>query len=104
MCASSSPYVGGGYGSKSYTKIEPLVSAASWLARRPVKLHLSVEESILTTRADARRPHPHRLRCRRQDHRPPGDVNLNTGAYAENRPLVLDKSANRIVGPYPFRT
>ena len=32
------PYVGGGYGSKSYTKIEPLVAACSWKAARPVKI------------------------------------------------------------------
>ena len=29
------PFVGGGYGSKSYTKIEPLVAACSWKAGRP---------------------------------------------------------------------
>src|SRR2546425_12182218 len=46
------PFVGGGYGSKSYTKIEPLTAACSWKARRPVKLQLSVEEAILTTRND----------------------------------------------------
>ncbi len=44
------PFVGGGYGSKSYTKIEPLVAACSWKAKRPVKLHLTVEEAMLTTR------------------------------------------------------
>jgi CO/xanthine dehydrogenase Mo-binding subunit len=46
------PYVGGGYGSKSYTKIEPLVAACSWKAGRLVKLQLSVEEAFLTTRSD----------------------------------------------------
>ncbi|HXV47568.1 MAG TPA: molybdopterin cofactor-binding domain-containing protein, partial [Candidatus Binatia bacterium] len=46
------PFVGGGYGSKSYTKIEPLVSACAWKAKRPVKLQLTVEEAMLTTRSD----------------------------------------------------
>src|SRR5574341_146686 len=46
------PYVGGGYGSKSYTKVEPLAAACSWMAGRPVKLQLSVEEAFLTTRGD----------------------------------------------------
>ena len=46
------PFVGGGYGSKSYTKIEPLVAACSWKVGRPVKLQLSVEEAFLTTRGD----------------------------------------------------
>ena len=47
------PFVGGGYGSKSYTKIEPLASVGSWFARRPVKVVLDVEEAVLTTRADS---------------------------------------------------
>src|SRR5690606_15205418 len=47
----SVPYVGGGFGSKSYTKIEPLVAALALRAGRPVRLALSVEESILTTRS-----------------------------------------------------
>ena len=32
------PYVGGGYGSKSYTKIEPLTAALALRAGRPVRL------------------------------------------------------------------
>ncbi len=47
------PYVGGGYGSKSYTKIEPLTAALALRAGRPVRLALTIEESILTTRGDA---------------------------------------------------
>ncbi len=46
------PFVGGGYGSKSYTKVEPLTAACSWKAKRPVKLQLTVEEAMLTTRSD----------------------------------------------------
>jgi len=95
------PYVGGGYGSKSYTKIEPLVAACSWKAGRPVKLQLSVEEAFLTTRGDDARV---RIRTAtdakghlvaRQ-----ATIHLNTGAYAENSPMVCRKAANRIVGPY----
>jgi hypothetical protein len=29
---------------------------------------------------------------------------MNTGAYAENSPLVVEKSTNRCVGPTPSRT
>src|SRR5690606_28114193 len=47
------PYIGGGYGSKSYTKIEPLVAVGAWATGRAVRLDLSVEESIYTTRSDA---------------------------------------------------
>jgi CO/xanthine dehydrogenase Mo-binding subunit len=95
------PYIGGGYGSKSYTKIEPLVAACSWKSGRPVKLQLSVEEAFLTTRGDDARV---RIRTAvdakghlvaRQ-----ATIHLNTGAYAENSPMVCRKAANRIVGPY----
>jgi CO/xanthine dehydrogenase Mo-binding subunit len=97
------PYIGGGYGSKSYTKIEPLVAACSWKSGRPVKLQLSVEEAFLTTRGDDARV---RIRTAvdanghlvaRQ-----ATIHLNTGAYAENSPMVCRKAANRIVGPYRF--
>ena len=95
------PYIGGGYGSKSYTKIEPLVAACSWKAGRPVKLQLSVEEAFLTTRGDDARVRIRtaidaqgRLVARQ------ATIHLNTGAYAENSPMVCRKAANRIVGPY----
>jgi CO/xanthine dehydrogenase Mo-binding subunit len=95
------PFVGGGYGSKSYTKIEPLVAACSWKARRPAKLQLTVEEAMLTTRSDDAYTWM----------RTAADANgkiiarqariyMNTGAYAENSPLVVEKSTNRCVGPY----
>ena len=95
------PYVGGGYGSKSYTKIEPLVAACSWKAGRPVKLQLSVEEAFLTTRGDDARVRIRtavdaqgRLVARQ------ATIHMNTGAYAENSPMVCRKASNRIIGPY----
>jgi len=95
------PYIGGGYGSKSYTKIEPLVAACSWKSGRPVKLQLSVEEAFLTTRGDDARV---RIRtavdAQGQLVARQATIHLNTGAYAENSPMVCRKAANRIVGPY----
>jgi CO/xanthine dehydrogenase Mo-binding subunit len=95
------PYVGGGYGSKSYTKIEPLVAACSWKAKRSVKLQLSVEEAMLTTRSDDAYTWMRtavdangKLIARQ------ARIYMNTGAYAENSPLVVEKSTNRCVGPY----
>jgi CO/xanthine dehydrogenase Mo-binding subunit len=95
------PFVGGGYGSKSYTKIEPLVAACSWKAKRPVKLQLSVEEAMLTTRSDDA------LTWMRTAVDTDGKIiarqakiYMNTGAYAENSPLVCEKATNRCVGPY----
>jgi len=95
------PFVGGGYGSKSYTKIEPLVAACSWKAKRPVKLQLTVEEAMLTTRSDdaftwmRTAVDAHGKITARQ-----AKIMMNTGAYAENSPLVVEKSTNRCVGPY----
>jgi CO/xanthine dehydrogenase Mo-binding subunit len=97
------PYVGGGYGSKSYTKIEPLTAACSWKVSRPVKLQLNVEEAFLTTRSDDARVYIRTAADRdgklvaKQ-----ATIHLNTGAYAENSPMVCRKAANRIVGPYRF--
>jgi CO/xanthine dehydrogenase Mo-binding subunit len=97
------PYIGGGYGSKSYTKIEPLVAACSWKSGRPVKLQLSVEEAFLTTRGDDARV---RIRTAADANGQlvarEATIHLNTGAYAENSPMVCRKAANRIVGPYRF--
>ena len=95
------PFVGGGYGSKSYTKIEPLVAACAWKAQRPVKLQLSVEEAMLTTRSDdaltwmRTAVDAHGKIIARQ-----ARIYMNTGAYAENSPLVCEKATNRTVGPY----
>jgi CO/xanthine dehydrogenase Mo-binding subunit len=95
------PYVGGGYGSKSYTKIEPLTAALALRAGRPVRLALSIEESILTTRGDAAI-----VRIRSAFDRDglilgrQATILLDTGGYAENSPLVGRKAANRLGGPY----
>jgi CO/xanthine dehydrogenase Mo-binding subunit len=95
------PYIGGGYGSKSYTKVEPLAAVGSWATGRPVKLVLDVEESIYTTRADA--AHVTVRSAFTED----GvivardfEIVMDSGAYADNSPLVLAKAVNRCFGPY----
>ncbi|WP_158602703.1 xanthine dehydrogenase family protein molybdopterin-binding subunit [Jiangella rhizosphaerae] len=97
----TSPYLGGGYGSKSYTKVEPLASVASWVTGRPVKLTLSVEEAIYTTRVDSARIHV------KSGFAADGtilardfDIVMDSGAYADNSPLVMAKAVNRCFGPY----
>lgn len=94
-------YLGGGYGSKSYTKVEPLASVGSWYAGRPVKLVCDVEEAIYTTRADSARVQVRsafdrdgRILAREFD------LLFDGGAYADNGPLVLAKAVNRCFGPY----
>jgi CO/xanthine dehydrogenase Mo-binding subunit len=95
------PYVGGGYGTKSYTKVEPLAALGAYVTGRPVRVALSVEEAIFTTRSDSAR-----VRARTA-FRADGtllarefDVVMNSGAYSDNSPLVCAKLANRCFGPY----
>jgi CO/xanthine dehydrogenase Mo-binding subunit len=95
------PYVGGGYGTKSYTKVEPLAALGAWATGRPVRVALSVEESILTTRSDGARitassafASDGTLLAR------DFDVVMDSGAYTDNSPVVCTKLANRCFGPY----
>ena len=95
------PYIGGGYGSKSYTKLEPLAAAVSWAAGRPVKVTTDIEAAMYTTRADGavvtvRTGFDADARICARDI----DIRFDTGAYADNSPLVLTKSINRSFGPY----
>jgi CO/xanthine dehydrogenase Mo-binding subunit len=97
----ASPYLGGGYGSKSYTKVEPLAAVAARAVGRPVKLVLNVEESIYTTRVDSAEV------TVRSAFGADGtiiardfDLVLDSGAYADNSPLVLEKAVYRCFGPY----
>jgi CO/xanthine dehydrogenase Mo-binding subunit len=95
------PYVGGGYGTKSYTKVEPLAALGAWASGRPVRVALSVEEAMLTTRSDSAVVHARSafaadgtLLAREVD------VVMNSGAYTDNSPVVCAKLANRCIGPY----
>ncbi|HEX6026055.1 MAG TPA: xanthine dehydrogenase family protein molybdopterin-binding subunit [Solirubrobacter sp.] len=95
------PYVGGGYGTKSYTKVEPLAALGAWATGRPVRVALSVEESILTTRSDgvvvnARSAFAADGTLLARDF----DVVMDSGAYTDNSPVVCAKLANRCFGPY----
>lgn len=97
----SAPYVGGGYGTKSYTKIEGACAMAAHLVGRPVKLALSVEEAMLTTRSDS--SHIRARSAFDKDGMLLGrefDIVLNSGAYTDNSPLVNSKTAARCFGPY----
>ena len=95
------PYVGGGYGTKSYTKIEGMTAMAAYFTGRPVKLDCSVEEAMLTTRSDsafirARSAFTKDGILLARDF----EIVMNSGAYTDNSPLVNQKTANRCFGPY----
>jgi CO/xanthine dehydrogenase Mo-binding subunit len=95
------PPVGGAYGSKCYTKIEPLAAACSRRVRRPVRLALSVEEACHTITR-------HGAVCRiKTGVRRDGtlvarqcDIRFDTGAYADVGPRVATKAGFVSVGPY----
>ncbi len=42
------PTLGGGYGAKTYPKLEPITAMLSLVTRRPVRLHLTREEEFVT--------------------------------------------------------
>ncbi len=95
------PYIGGGFGSKASVKIDPLVAALAWKARRPVRVRLSIQESMLTCRRLA-------ARCTiRTGVRADGTIVAKTirflmdgGAYADTGAVVAIKAATRCIGPY----
>jgi CO/xanthine dehydrogenase Mo-binding subunit len=97
------PYLGGGFGSKSYTKMEPITAALSWKAQRPVRIQNGVDESMVTTRR-------HGMRCRmRTTASAEGKLIsrhvrfwLDTGAYADNGPRVCATAGDAAPGPYAW--
>jgi CO/xanthine dehydrogenase Mo-binding subunit len=94
-------YLGGGYGSKSYTKFEPLVVALARKAKRPVRVCNSVGESMVTVRR-----HGARVRIKTGVKNDgtimarEAEIYLDTGGYDDNGPQVTARSATRILGPY----
>ena len=95
------PYLGGGFGGKSYTKFEPLVIALARKAMRPVRICLSVSEAMVTVRR-----HAAKVRLKTGVNRDgtllarEAEIYLDTGAYTDNAPLVAVLAATRVVGPY----
>ncbi|MBI4489407.1 MAG: xanthine dehydrogenase family protein, partial [Deltaproteobacteria bacterium] len=95
------PFVGGAYGSKSGAKIEPLVVALARKARRPVRVSQTVSEAMMTVRR-------HSATCKIKTGvngdgtlvAKRAEIYLNTGAYAENGPIVTSKAMIRVLGPY----
>jgi CO/xanthine dehydrogenase Mo-binding subunit len=95
------PYLGGGFGSKSYTKMEPLTVALARKAGRPVKIQNRVAESMVTTRR-------HNMHCRMRTAATKDGRLLardvvalfDTGAYADNGPRVVATGGDAAPGPY----
>ena len=95
------PYLGSGYGSKLYIKLEALALALSMIARKPVKIAYTFEEMFYQI---TRHPSTFRIKsgvdkdgkivarkC---------EVYWNGGAYADIGPRVTQKSGLTASGPY----
>ncbi|MBC7941580.1 MAG: xanthine dehydrogenase family protein molybdopterin-binding subunit [Chitinophagaceae bacterium] len=97
-------YVGGGFGGKSYCKMEPLVVLLAQRAGAPVRLALTMDEGLLTltkhsvvltlttgVMADGT------LVARRSE------IELDGGAYSDASVSTAIKTGYRIPGPYRWR-
>jgi CO/xanthine dehydrogenase Mo-binding subunit len=94
-------FLGGGFGAKLYARLEPLVAACTLLARRPVRIALTMEEQfVMTTR------HAATVRLKTGVGSDGAivarecDVTWNTGAYADIGPRVAQKTGFTAAGPY----
>jgi CO/xanthine dehydrogenase Mo-binding subunit len=95
------PYLGGAYGNKSYTKIEPLVVAMAHKIRRPVRLALTVEESFkLVRRAAARVTMKTGVKRDGTLVARQCTAHYQIGAYADVGPRVVQKAGYTACGPY----
>ena len=95
------PFIGGGFGSKSWTRIEPLVAVASWRVRAPVRLALEVREAMRTSRR-----HNASVEVRTA-FASTGEIlarrvraAFDTGAYTDNGPQVIMTALDAAVAPY----
>ncbi|MBI1846838.1 MAG: molybdopterin-dependent oxidoreductase [Candidatus Rokubacteria bacterium] len=95
------PHLGGGFGSKTYAKLEPLAAALARVAGRPVRLAASAAEAFQTVRrcssavtvrvGFARDGTLLAVDCR---------ADFDVGAYADIGPRVVQKATYTATGPY----
>jgi CO/xanthine dehydrogenase Mo-binding subunit len=95
------PLIGGGFGQKCYTKLEPLAVALARAAHRPVRVALTIPEAFHTMTR-----HAARIRIKTAAKRDGTLVGrrvelwLDTGAYADLGPRVTQKAGYRSLGAY----
>jgi len=95
------PYLGSGYGAKLYIKLEALALALSMIARKPVKVALTMEEMFYqitrhpcTFRIKSGVDNDGKIIARKCE------VFWNGGAYADIGPRVTQKAGVTASGPY----
>ena len=97
-------FVGGGFGGKSYCKMEPLAVLLARKAKAPVRLCLTMDEGLLTLTKHAAEltlttgvMNDGTLVARRSD------IRLDGGAYSDASVSTTIKTGYRIPGPYRWR-
>jgi aldehyde oxidoreductase len=93
---------GGGFGGKLDVSIQPLIAAAAWLLKKPVRIVYSRTESMASTT----KRHPSKIHARMSAdaegrftaYEMTGD--FNTGAYASWGPTVANRVPVHATGPY----
>jgi len=95
------PLLGGGFGGKTYAKLEPITSALARLAGRPVRLAISAEEAFRTVRRCDARVRV-RLGLRRDGRIWAAEcvADFDVGAYADIGPRIVQKGIYTATGPY----
>jgi CO/xanthine dehydrogenase Mo-binding subunit len=95
------PYLGSGYGSKLYIKLEAMALAFSMIARKPVKIAYTMEEMFYQV---TRHPSTFRIKSGVDKNGKivarKCEVFWNGGAYADIGPRVTQKSGLTASGPY----
>ncbi len=95
------PHLGGGFGGKTYAKLEPVTAALARVAGRPVRLAASAEDAFRTVRrCDARVTM--RVGFRRDGRLLAVEcrADFDVGAYADIGPRVVQKATYTATGPY----
>jgi CO/xanthine dehydrogenase Mo-binding subunit len=95
------PHLGGGFGSKTYAKLEPLAAALARVAGRPVRLAASAAEAFQTVRRCSARV-TMRVGFRRDGALAAVEcrAHYDVGAYADIGPRVVQKGTYTATGPY----
>ncbi|WP_199256786.1 xanthine dehydrogenase family protein molybdopterin-binding subunit [Alteribacillus sp. YIM 98480] len=95
------PYLGGGFGTKLYVKIEALTAVLALIVKQPVKLALTMEEVFLTLTKHATVftmktgvTNDGKIVARKCN------VVWDTGSYADIGPRITQKSGFTAAGPY----
>ncbi len=95
------PFLGGGFGGKTYAKLEPITAALARMVRRPVRLAISAQDAFRTVRRCDARVRV-RLGLTRDGRLLAAEcaADFDVGAYADIGPRIIQKGTYTATGPY----